>query len=178
MSDPDEVQYSPYQECEACEVMAFEPERCFKCGLRCCSDCRGECEACGETFCNAEQTDKDGGCLEHHGCKRQADPADVMTLSGYYADNWVEQLDEVYRINGRTYVVVSPRGRSALEPPDVAIYRYDGIKSRDVWMAAENASGWVAVDEPKLEEVGRVDGTTGKTGWSDEQAEADHGEAE
>ena len=177
MSDREEVEYSPYRTCDSCDVMAFEPESCVKCGLLCCTDCRETCETCGETYCNGAQNPGGEPCLEHHGCKRAADPADVLVLEGQYADNWVQKLEEVYRINGRTYFVIAPRGRGHLEPPDATIYQYEGTGERDVFVMGSNNGAYVAEPYVKMEEVGRVNGVTGKTEWyggAEGEAEVDH----
>lgn len=51
-----------HNECE-CGLMAFEPKLCAACceegnnTLRYCTDCRGQCVKCGETFCAEHRQD-------------------------------------------------------------------------------------------------------------------------
>src|SRR5690349_18926478 len=134
MSDHEEIEplETAVRKCGQCGVLAFEPQSCAKCDAdsravrgalhvhttratdQLCTDCRTECEVCRESFCEEH--------LEHHGCKRNADPADVMLLEGYYANDWAHKLDAVYSINGHTYFVVTPSGGWPA-PPDAIVYR-------------------------------------------------------
>lgn len=176
MSDDEEIEPSPYRNCVIHDVLAFEPGFCFKCkNGPLCTECLETCETCGEQFCNTVSGDEKGGCLEHHGCKRAADPADVMMLEGAYLYNPVERLEAVYTINGRTYFELATVG----QPPDVGVYRFDGVKEKDVWTTSSgpNGDGYVARQFVDCEEVGRFDGVLGRTVWDDDVAEADHREA-
>ncbi len=63
--------------------------------------------------------------------EEKIDPADVMLISGYYANLPMYHIDAVYRRNGKNYVDVSPAGRSAFEPADVTTYEF-GIVERNI----------------------------------------------
>ncbi len=162
MSDQDEIEYSPYEPC-ICEMMAFEPVPCAVCKLdKLCTDCREHCDVCNEEFCKEH--------IEMHGCKRLADPADVLCLEGGYLYNPVEYLGEVYRINLRTYFTTHTRSGS-FGPPDARIFEYKGVGERDV-------GDGCMVPNLDVEQVGKVDGTSGETIWDDAEIEAAHVGAE
>jgi hypothetical protein len=163
---PDE---SPYRHCRSCDVLAFEPSPCEKCGLLVCTDCGEKCDTCQQWYC-AEKIGND--CLNAHGCKRKADPADVLVLSGAYEGHWTERLEEVYSINGRTYFVL--RSTVGVQPL-TRVFRYKGAGERDV------VRNGILEARPYIddEEVGTVM-PDGSTDWYDEDEVAadDHRIAE
>jgi hypothetical protein len=118
------------------------------------------CEDCRKA--TWEPTQYDGmqlcaECLAEHVTEEKVDPADVMIVSGYWANMPQYAIDEIWMRGGKVHVAISLRHRSAEDPPDTTIYR---MERRE-----RNVDG-ADVECIEFDEVGWVDGT--KHEWSDE----------
>jgi hypothetical protein len=87
----------------------------------------------------------------------KVDPADVMLVSGQFANTPQYAIDEIWMRHGKVHVAVSLKNRAASDPPDTTIYR---LERRERNVHGED------VECLDFDEVGWVDGT--KHEWSDE----------
>lgn len=101
-----------------------------------------------EAMILAEQALSDARILDEHvvGSIEPVDPADVMLISGYFANLPRYHVDTVYRRDGKNYVDVSPAGRSAFEPADVTTYQFEtverNVRGEDVEVLRLNEVEW------------------------------------
>jgi hypothetical protein len=57
------------------------------------------------------------------------DPADIICISGYFANLPRQQVERIYRsLTGEVLVDVDPRGYEAFERPDVVTYAYSIVE--------------------------------------------------